>query len=301
VCFQALARATRGAGAERTGDPPYATFAAREGIAMIKHHRVEPGSKFRVREVDANSTVGFSGGKGKTVKVFQDLHRRLHGLQMMLWAEHRRRVLVVLQGMDTSGKDGTISHVFQGVNPLGVDVAAWKAPTAEELDHDFLWRIHAKVPGAGEIMIFNRSHYEAVLVERVHRLVAPEVWRPRYAQINDFERLLAETGTTVLKFFLHIDRREQRKRLQARLADPEKQWKFRREDLEDRKRWNAFMVAYEEAITRTSTGCAPWFVVPANKKWYRNLVVASVLVHTLEAMQLHYREPDIDLRKIKID
>ena len=268
---------------------------------MIKHHRVEPGSKFRVRQVDADSTAGWSGGKRKTAKVFADLNQRLHSLQNMLWAGQGRRVLVVLQGMDTSGKDGTISHVFEGVNPLGVRVTAFKAPTQEELDHDFLWRIHQKVPAAGEIGIFNRSHYEAVLVERVHDLVPAKVWKARYSQINDFERLLAESGTSVLKFFLYIDRDEQRRRLLERLADPEKRWKLGVSDLEDRKRWDAYMAAYEEAITRTSTSVAPWFVVPANKKWYRNLVVASVLVRTLEDMQLHYREPAVDLRKVEIE
>ncbi|HEV3075833.1 MAG TPA: PPK2 family polyphosphate kinase, partial [Thermoanaerobaculia bacterium] len=224
-----------------------------------------------------------------------------HAQQNLLWAEHDRRVLVVLQGMDTSGKDGTISHVFEGVNPLGVRVTAFKAPTQEELDHDFLWRIHDKVPAAGEIGIFNRSHYEAVLVERVQGLVPAKVWKARYSQINDFERLLAESGTSVLKFFLYIDRDEQRRRLLERLADPEKRWKFSASDLEDRKRWDAYMAAYEEAITRTSTSAAPWFVVPANKKWYRNLVVASVLVKTLEGMQLHYREPAVDLREVEIE
>jgi PPK2 family polyphosphate:nucleotide phosphotransferase len=268
---------------------------------MIKHHRVEPGSKFRARQADADSTAGFRGGKAKTAKVFADLNRRLHAQQNLLWAEHDRKVLVVLQGMDTSGKDGTISHVFEGVNPLGVRVTAWKTPSQEELDHDFLWRIHAKVPAAGEIGIFNRSHYESVLVERVQELVPPKIWKARYAQINDFERLLAESGTRVLKFFLYIDRDEQRRRLEARLADPEKRWKFSASDLEDRKRWDAYMAAYEDAITRTSTADAPWFVVPANKKWYRNLVVASVLVKTLEAMQLHYGEPAIDLRHVKIE
>jgi PPK2 family polyphosphate:nucleotide phosphotransferase len=268
---------------------------------MLKHHRVEPGSRFRIRQVDAGSTIGFKGGKRKTAKVFADLNRRLHSLQNMLWAEHERKVLVVLQGMDTSGKDGTISHVFQGVNPLGVKVTAWKAPSQEEIDHDYLWRIHAKVPAAGELAIFNRSHYEDVLVERVQHLVPAAAWKARYSQIKDFERLLAETGTTILKFYLAIDNDEQRKRLQERLADPEKRWKFSPSDLEDRKHWDEYMTAYEEAISRTSTDYAPWFVVPANKKWYRNLVVASVLVQTLEGMQLHFREPHLDLRNVEIE
>ncbi|HVR09759.1 MAG TPA: polyphosphate kinase 2 family protein [Thermoanaerobaculia bacterium] len=268
---------------------------------MIKHHRVEPGSKFRIGQVDAGSTAGFPGGKRKTGKVFTDLNQRLHALQNLLWAEHDRKVLVVLQGMDTSGKDGTISHVFQGVNPLGVRVTAFKAPNQEELDHDFLWRVHARVPGSGELAIFNRSHYESVLVERVHQLVPAKVWKARYGPINDFERLLVDSGTTVLKFFLYIDRDEQRQRLEERLANPEKRWKWSAADLEDRKRWDDYMAAYEDAISRTSTDHAPWFVVPANKKWYRNLVVATVLVETLEGLQLHYREPAIDPRQIKID
>jgi PPK2 family polyphosphate:nucleotide phosphotransferase len=268
---------------------------------MIKRHRVEPGSRFRVGQLDADSTAGWSGGKRKTAAAFEDLHARLHRLQGMLWAEHRRSVLVVLQGMDTSGKDGTISHVFEGVNPLGVKVVAWKAPVGEELGHDFLWRIHAKVPAAGEIAIFNRSHYEDVLAARVLKLVPPAVWKARYTQINDFERLLVQTGTTLVKLFLHIDRAEQGKRLRERLADPEKRWKFSPSDLDDRKRWDAYMAAYETAIRRTSTAEAPWFVVPANKKWYRNLVVASVLVQTLEGMDLRFEQPRLDLRHIEID
>ncbi|HLX10710.1 MAG TPA: polyphosphate kinase 2 family protein [Thermoanaerobaculia bacterium] len=268
---------------------------------MIKLHRVADGSKFHISRIDADSTSGFTGGKHKTAKAFADLNRRLHALQGMLWAEHRRRVLVVLQGMDTSGKDGTISHVFEGVNPLGVKVTSWKPPDSRELDHDFLWRIHARVPAAGELGIFNRSHYESVLVERVKQLVPAKVWKARYAQIRDFERLLTESGTTILKFFLFIDRDEQRRRLEERLADPEKRWKFSLGDLEDRQHWDEFMAAYEEAIRRTSTDFAPWYVVPANRKWYRNLVVASVLVRTLESMRLHHQEPALDLSKIQIE
>jgi PPK2 family polyphosphate:nucleotide phosphotransferase len=267
---------------------------------MLKHHRVEPGAKLDLAQFDPGSTAGWKAGKAETAQAFADLSGRLHGLQNRLWAESRRKLLVVLQGMDTSGKDGTISHVFLGVNPLGVKVFAFKAPTADELAHDFLWRVHPKVPAAGEIVIFNRSHYEAVLVERVHELVPKAVWKARYAQINDFERLLAETGTTILKFFLHIDRAEQKQRLQERLEDPEKSWKLRPDDLEDRKRWDSFMAAYEAAIARTSTAQAPWFVVPANRKWYRNLVVASVLVKTLEAMDPHSPAPPESLHGLRI-
>jgi PPK2 family polyphosphate:nucleotide phosphotransferase len=260
---------------------------------------VEPGSKVNLTKIDpaADGAMSKAEGVERTAKLIG----RLDDLQQELYAASVHSVLVVLQGMDTSGKDGTISHVFQGVNPLGVKVTSFKAPSQEELDHDFLWRVHRKVPAAGEIGIFNRSHYESVLVERVHDLVPAKVWKARYTQINDFERLLAESGTSVLKFFLYIDRDEQRRRLLERLAEPAKSWKFSASDLDDRKRWDAYMAAYEEAVTRTSTGAAPWFVVPANKKWYRNLVVASVLVQTLEGMQLHYRKPAVDLRNLEIE
>ena len=241
------------------------------------------------------------GGKAATAERLAELNRRLHLLQERLWAEHRRRVLVVLQGMDTSGKDGTIAHVFEGVNPLGVKVFAWQAPSREELDHDFLWRIHAKVPGAGEMTIFNRSHYEDVLAARVHALVPPAVWKERYSQINDFERLLAESGTTILKFFLHISRDEQKKRLKERLEDPEKRWKFRAEDLADRRHWDDYMAAYNAALRRTSTTWAPWFVVPADKKWYRNLVVASILVKALDKLNLEPQPASVDPHTVTID
>jgi len=268
----------------------------------MERYRVRPGGKVKLAKVDAQATEAFDGDKRKAEsEVFPKLNDRLEELQERLWAEHRRKVLVVLQGMDTSGKDGAIRHVFDGVNPSGVRVAAFKAPTQEELDHDFLWRVHRVAPGAGEIVIFNRSHYEDVAAVRVRNLVPPKVWKRRYDQINDFERLLAETGTTILKFFLHIDRDEQKERLQARLDDPEKRWKFRRGDLEDRARWDDFMKAYDEALSRTSTEHAPWYVVPANKKWYRNLVVASVLVKALEDLDLKSPEPAEDLSGIVIE
>ena len=267
----------------------------------MKRYRVEPGSQVDLSRIDAGDTSAFPGGKSDTKEVFAKLNDRLEELQEMLWAENRHKVLVVLQGMDTSGKDGTIRHVFDGVNPLGVRVASFKAPTPEELAHDFLWRVHPKVPGSGEMVIFNRSHYEDVLAVRVKELAPPKVWKPRYDQINDFERLLAESGTTILKFFLHIDKDEQAKRLQARLDDPTKRWKFRKGDLEDRKLWKKFTEAYEEALSRTSKDDAPWYVVPANKKWYRNLVVATILVETLEKLDMRYPEPEEDLDGIKID
>jgi PPK2 family polyphosphate:nucleotide phosphotransferase len=205
--------------------------------------------------------------------------------------------------MDSSGKDGVIRHVFDRVNPSGVKVASFKVPTPLELAHDFLWRVHPHVPADGEMVIFNRSHYEDVLVTRVKGLVPPDVWQRRYDQINDFERLLAEggeAGTTILKFFLHIDKDEQKERLQARLDDPTKRWKFRRGDLDDRKLWPEYQRAYEEALSRTSTEHAPWYVVPANRKWYRNLVVATVLVDALERLEMTYPEPE-DLTGVVVE
>jgi PPK2 family polyphosphate:nucleotide phosphotransferase len=267
----------------------------------MKRYRVKPGAKVDLAKVDPGETKGFKGTKKQAEERLLELNQRLEALQEALWAEHRHKVLVVLQGMDTSGKDGTIRHVFEGVNPLGVRVASFKAPTQEELDHDFLWRVHPKVPGRGEMVIFNRSHYEDVVAARVKKLVPTEVWRLRYAQINDFERLLAETGTVILKFFLHIDQDEQKRRLQARLDDPAKRWKFRRGDLDDRRLWPDFMAAYEEALARTSQEKAPWYVVPANKKWYRNLVVATVLVKALEDLDIELPEPEEDLAGVVIE
>lgn len=267
----------------------------------MKQYRVKPGSKVDLRKIDPGSTAGFKGKKADAEKELLKLSERLEVLQESLWAEHEHKVLIVLQGMDTSGKDGTISHVFEGVNPLGVQVAVFKAPTPGELDHDFLWRVHPKVPGRGEMVIFNRSHYEDVLVARVHDLVPREVWQNRYGQINDFERLLAESGTTLLKFFLHISKDEQRRRLQARLDDPQKRWKFRQGDLAERALWDDYVGAYEDALSRTSQKWAPWYVVPADKKWFRNLVVATVLVKALEDLDIKVPEPAEDLEGIVIE
>jgi PPK2 family polyphosphate:nucleotide phosphotransferase len=267
----------------------------------MKQHRVKPGAKVDLTQIDPGSTPGFKGKRKDADARLLALNQRLEALQESLWAEHKHKVLVVLQGTDTSGKDGTISHVFEGINPLGVRVAAFKAPTPEELDHDFLWRVHLKVPGQGEIVIFNRSHYEDVLVARVQKLVPPEVWRQRYGQINDFESLLSATGTVILKFFLYISKDEQKERLQARLDDPQKRWKFRKGDLLDRAHWDEYLEAYEDALSRTSQKHAPWYVVPADKKWYRNLVVAEVLVKALEDLKMKVPEPEEDLKGVVIE
>lgn len=267
----------------------------------VERYRVKPGHAVKLDAWDAGDKSQYDGDKESAEAELRKLNRRLEALQELLWAEGKRKVLVVLQAMDTGGKDGVISHVFEGVNPQGVKVAAFKAPSAEDLAHDYLWRIHKQTPGKGEIVIFNRSHYEDVLVVRVHNLVSEEVWKRRYDQINAFEKLLAEEGTTILKFYLHISRDEQKERLEARLADPEKRWKFSTGDLAERKLWPDYMAAYEAALQRTSTEHAPWYVVPANRKWYRNLVISHVLINALTALDMHYPAAEEGLDKIVVE
>ena len=266
----------------------------------MERYRVEPGDRVRLAEADPRDRGAFAGGKAAGEVRSKQLNRRLEELQEVLYAEGKRKMLVVLQAMDTGGKDGTIRHVFDGTNPQGVKVASFKKPTAAELSHDYLWRVHAHTPARGEITIFNRSHYEDVLVVRVHDLVPPDVWSRRYEHINAFEKTLAEEGTTIVKFFLHISKEEQAARLQARLDTPHKQWKFSSGDLEERERWDDYVTAYEAALSRTSTPWAPWYVVPADRKWYRNLVISSVLVDTMEAFEMRYPEPEENLEAIVI-
>jgi PPK2 family polyphosphate:nucleotide phosphotransferase len=237
---------------------------------------------------DSDARIDEPVEKAELEKHLRKLTSRLDDLQIALNAESKRAVLVVLQGRDTSGKDGTIRSVFGPLNPQGVTTTSFKAPTAVELAHDFLWRVHQAVPPRGAIGIFNRSHYEDVLVVRVHQLVPESVWRPRYEQINRFESILSENGVTILKFFLHISREEQRERLQARLEDPTKYWKFRAEDLSERERWDAYTEAYREVLARTSTPNAPWYVVPADRKLVRNVLVGQVMVEALEALDPKY-------------
>ena len=250
----------------------------------LKDYRVKPGEKARIDRLDPGDTGDFDGKKSAGEELLDKLNDRLEVLQERFYAAHKHSLLVILQGMDTCGKDGTIRHVFDGVNPQGVRVASFKVPTSLELDHDYLWRVHQKLPARGEIVIFNRSHYEDVLVVRIHELVKEEVWKKRYDHINDFERMLTDEGTTILKFFLHISKDEQKERLLARLDEPDKRWKFSPGDLKERDRWPEYQAAYEDAITRTSTQSAPWYIVPSDRKWFRNLVVASVLVETLEKL-----------------
>jgi PPK2 family polyphosphate:nucleotide phosphotransferase len=267
----------------------------------VEGYRVKPGSRIDLSGWDPGDKRAFEGNKGEAKEVLLTLNERLEALQELLYAEKKHRVLIVLQAMDTGGKDGTIRHVFEGVNPQGVKVASFGVPTPEELAHDYLWRVHKRTPGKGEIVIFNRSHYEDVLVVRVHNLVPPEVWRKRYAHINDFERVLAEEGTTILKFYLHISKDEQKERLQARLDTPHKRWKFKLGDLEERKLWPAYVAAYEEMLSKTSTDWAPWYIVPADRKWYRNLVVGTVIVETLEGLNMRYPQPEEDLSHVAIE
>jgi PPK2 family polyphosphate:nucleotide phosphotransferase len=267
----------------------------------MDRHIVAPGTRVRLRDWDPDDTAGAKGGKEAAAARMTELTGRLDVLQETLYAEHRHKVLVVLQAIDTAGKDGTIRRVFEGVNPQGVRVASFKEPTALELDHDYLWRAHREVPGRGEMMIFNRSYYEDVLIVRVHELVSRDVWERRFSQINDFEKMLTEEGTTLLKFFLHIDEKEQKKRLQARLDDPLKRWKFSPADLAERKLWDQYMLAYEDVLSRTSTTWAPWRIIASNHPWYRNLAVAQAIVAALEGLDLRYPEPPAGLEKTRID
>ena len=267
----------------------------------MKPYLVKPQSKVKLSEYDPNDTDDFKGGKKKGLAKLEKLNVKLEALQELLFAEYQHKLLVVLQAMDTGGKDGVIRHVFEGVNPAGVRVASFKAPTPEELKHNYLWRIRKQVPDKGEMVIFNRSQYEDVLIVRVHDLVPPEVWSKRFKQINHFERTLAENGTTILKFYLHIDLDEQKERLQARLDDPAKHWKFRLGDLEELKLWPDYMQAYEDVLSKTSTEYAPWYIVPANHKWFRDLVISTVLVDTLEGLKMKYPESEENLSGVAIE
>jgi PPK2 family polyphosphate:nucleotide phosphotransferase len=215
-------------------------------------------------------------------------NKTLRDLQELLYAEHKHKVLVILQGIDTSGKDSTIAHVFGDVNPQGTIVKNFKVPSKLELAHDYLWRVHKQTPATGEIVIFNRSHYEDVLVVRVHQLVPKAVWEKRYEHINAFEKLLADEGTTIIKFFLNVSKQEQAERFLARLNRPQKRWKFNPEDLEERKYWDDYQAAYEDMLSLTSTPWAPWYVIPCDRKWYRNMVIAAIIEETLQGLNMQY-------------
>lgn len=269
--------------------------------SSLDQYRAKPGDAIKLIDWDPNDKSAFPDGKSQAKKLLKGLTARLEALQEVMWAEQKHKLLIVLQGMDTAGKDGTIRHVFTGVNPQGVRVAGFKAPTPQELGHDYLWRIHRQTPGAGEIVIFNRSHYEDVLVVRVHELVARARWSRRYGHINAFEQMLADEGTTILKFYLNIDLDEQKGRLQARLDDPSKHWKFNVGDLKERALWPDYMAAYEDVLSKTSTEQAPWFIVPSNRKWLRNLVISTVIVETLEGLAMQFPKPEEDLDAVVIN
>ncbi|NBQ68884.1 MAG: polyphosphate kinase 2 family protein [Nitrosomonadaceae bacterium] len=255
----------------------------------MKNYQVKPGSKLNLSHCDPDDTGDFektAQGKEKAKAITEKLIGKLDELQERLFANGNRALLIVLQGMDTSGKDGTIKHVMSGVNPQGCKVVTFKTPSAEELRHDFLWRVHQKAPEKGQIGIFNRSHYEDVLITRVHGLISRKVVQQRFNQIKEFEELLSENGTVTLKFFLHISKDEQKKRLEERINNPEKRWKFNEGDIEERKFWGNYIEAFEAMLAATSTERAPWYIVPANHKWYRNLVIAHHVVQALEGMKL---------------
>lgn len=271
----------------------------------LKRYGVKAGRKLSLRGYDPDDTGDYKKsdqGKAKAKAETAKLIARLDGLQERLYANATRSLLIVLQGMDTSGKDGTIKSVMSGVNPQGCKVVAFKAPSKDELAHDFLWRVHREVPPKGYIGIFNRSHYEDVLITRVHGWVSDKVVKRRFDQIKEFEELLTENGTAILKLFLHISKDEQKERLEARIADPEKRWKWNSGDLEERKLWEDYLKAFEDVISATSTDCAPWYIVPANRKWYRNLVVAERIVNVLEDMKLKTppAPEGVDFTKLRI-
>ena len=271
---------------------------ARPSLRDALVHR--PGTRIRLAKLDPSATHGYDKASAAPIAA-RDLER-LTALQERFWAESKERLLIVLQGIDTAGKGGTIEHVMTAFNPQGCRVTGFKVPTAAELAHDYLWRVHPHVPGNGEISIFDRSHYEQVLVVRVHGLEPEKRWRRHYDQINAFERLLVDEGTTILKFFLLIDRDEQRERLQARFDDPDKRWKFKLGDLEERKRWDDYLDAYDEMLERCSTEAAPWYVIPSNHKWFRNLAVGEIVAETLAGMKPKFPPSADDLPEtLRID
>jgi PPK2 family polyphosphate:nucleotide phosphotransferase len=251
-------------------------------------------------QLSGDLTPGFDGDEAKADKAVEALRKELVELQERLYAGQEYRLLVVLQAMDTGGKDGAIRKVFSGVNPQGVVVARFEAPSKEDLAHDYLWRVHRKVPAKGQITVFNRSHYEDVLVVRVNDLVAQKVWKKRYEHLRNFEQMLADEGTTILKFYLHIDADEQRARLQARLDNPDKHWKFDAHDLEQRKQWKEYMRAYRDAIVQTHQKDAPWFVIPANKKWFRDYALLTVIVGALRKLDPQFPKPDFDPADVQV-
>ncbi|MCB0955493.1 MAG: polyphosphate kinase 2 family protein [Ilumatobacter sp.] len=265
----------------------------------LAHLLVEPDADPRLADRDTGETFGWE--KEWALEELERVKERLDLLQARLYAEERRSVLLVLQAMDAAGKDGTIRSILSGLNPAGVHVASFKVPGGREVQHDYLWRVHEQAPAKGHIGVFNRSHYEDVLVVRVKGFAPKEVWSKRYEHIREFEQLLADEGTRIVKCFLHVGRDEQRERLQERVDDPEKRWKFRKGDLEDRALWKDFMEAYEDAIRKTSTKYAPWYVVPADHNWSRNLAVAQILLDVLEDMDPQLPPPEDGIEGLVVE
>ncbi len=259
----------------------------------LEKYLVKPGAKVDLRKIDADDRHLFNeGGKEKSLNAFDKLQDELKLLQTLLYAQNKHRILVVMQAMDTGGKDGCIKHVFSRIDPQGIHVRSFKKPSEEELARDFLWRVHDKVPRNGQLVIFNRSHYEDIIAVKVKKLFPEKIWKQRFRHVVDFERMLAEEGTTIVKIYLHISRDEQKRRLDSRLVNPEKHWKFNPDDLKDRALWTDFMDTYEDVLSKTSTEHAPWYVVPANRKWYRNLIVARIMVDTMKRLDMGF--PQID-------
>jgi PPK2 family polyphosphate:nucleotide phosphotransferase len=259
---------------------------------------VRPGHKLHLSKIDPDDTGKLK--KEEATQRFTLLREKISLLQQKLFAEHRRSLLIIFQALDTGGKDGSMKSLCCGLNPAGLEIATFKVPTQVELDHDFLWRAHKVAPSRGMIGIWNRSHYEDVLVVRVHKLVEKKVWKGRYRQINSFEEILSENGTTIVKFMLHISKAEQKRRLQARVEDPTKQWKFSVADLKERALWGDYQKAYEDALNNCATDFAPWYVVPANHKWARNLGVAEVVLRVLKKMRPRYPKLSFDPKTITI-
>ena len=270
------------------------------GASYSERLIVEPGTPMRLADHDAGGTPGCDGKKDAK-KRLKPLLAQLYDLQYRMYAEDKKRLLLVLQGMDAAGKSGTVRCVMGGLNPLGCETTSFKKPSKEELDHGYLWRIHKAVPRRGNIGVFDRSHYEDVLVVRVAELVPEDVWRPRYEEINRFEQMLADNDTIILKFFLNISKDEQKARLQERLDNPERRWKVAPYDFVVRKQWDDYMAAYEEALTRCSTAHAPWYVIPSDNKWFRNLAVTSIIVEALAAQNMQFPPPSTDLSKIVLE
>jgi PPK2 family polyphosphate:nucleotide phosphotransferase len=266
---------------------------------FARRYRVRPGSCVELSGANADDMAGYSKDH-KTERQLKQVLSRLDEIQRLLYAEKKHALLIVLQGLDTSGKDGTIRHVMSGVSPEGCQVSAFKAPTEEERAHDFLWRVHKAAPRLGDIGIFNRSHYEDVLVVRVHNLVPKDVWSRRYDEINQFEKFLTENGTVILKFYLHISKKEQKKRLESRIHDASKNWKLSADDFKERTYWNQYQAAYEDALAKCSTERCPWFIIPANHKWFRNLAVSQIVLKTLESLNMKYPLPAGNIEKLRL-